>query len=593
MKKLLLIINFIAISIFVMAQGVYYYPHFYYDKMSDNGLWLSEQVDGSVSIYYRADTTYWGYAPSDDYVTEYYAEGMGNCWSNTGILVGSTSDMNCAYWQNGEWHTLDINVKNIGMNSANGITLEGSRIVGSVGIAEMNLGSSQMIKPVYWDRQSDGTYGVCQDLPCPETDFCGRTPQYISAIFVSEDGKTILGQIVDWSGMYCYPIIYTQDNNGKWSYRTIDEDILYPAGTQFAEWPGDEPEAPDPTGFMTEEELAAYLLIYIPYMEEYNRFLNGEISWEELPQEPDPTEFIITNAAAYNDAMSEYKNILNTYYQKSAVFEQVLQEAMYGTSFTFNNVMGSVNGKYYFTTLTSVDISDPLNPKQTSTPVRFETTDLTNAMTRVDGATDMIASSVMDNGTMIAQTPAFGYARNSFIVSPDGKNSTNFVSYVTDRNTWAGEKLKEFSIFDVIYSQGYDDYNNPILAIAEDSIVSGSVSCNRDGSIFSAYMFDEWSESSLANFVRQYAYQIDFNELAAVKNIIDNKNSMQAYVANNTLYLSDDVEYVTLFDMQGHTIYHTPNNGPTIQLPKIAQGIYVVRLISNDKRIENHKIMIK
>lgn len=566
-----------CISLASIAQGLHYHPEFYFDKMSPNGKWLATHTMGIIYIYGSDDSTYREYLASDDLVSEYYATGLGNCWSNTGILVGSVSDSECAYWQNDEWYELPIKDENQGLNLANGITPDGSRIVGQVGISSLNLYSEQMIKPVYWDCSEDGSYSMYKELPYPAKDFCGRTPQYVTAISVSDDGKTIVGQIVDWSGWYSYPIIYTQDSNGEWSYKTIDEDVLYPKGAEFGTWPGEEPSKPNHETFMTADELAAFTEAYNQYMEAYNNYLMGIITWDEVPAEPNPADYIVEQYNEYIAAMNEYNRLLQEYYQNANAFDKNLSSIMYGYSFSFNNVHLSGNGKYYNTTMNHIDTN---TGKKIYTPVRI---DLTNnyEILKINGNGNMLASSVMNDGRMIVQTPPMAYARNSFVVSEDGNTMTSFVDYMTSINSYVGNWVKEMSTFDVLYAESYDEFGNPNIAIAEDSIVSGSVHCNSDGTIFTSFMYDEWSESVGINFVRQFSYQIDFTEDTGIEGIDSDVNTRQVYVADNTLYVSDDVTLVTIYNLQGAivTSYNQPDNRIRLDLPS---GIYMVKTVSNN-----------
>ena len=253
MKKALLLFIATLMAGIGMAQVTRHHDGFYFDKMSPNGKWMATQEQGYVYMYIQDTDEYLEYLASEDAVTEYYAIGIGNCISDEGTIVGGTNDATCAYWKDGKWTALPVKEENTALNLAHGITPDGSRIVGQVGNTGLNFYSEQMTKPVYWDRNAEGGYDTYQLLPCPTTDFCGRKPQYITAVAVSDDGKTIAGQVVDWSGFYIYPIIYTQDEAGVWSYRTVCEGVLYREGAQFAAWPGEEPL---PEEYMTEEELA-------------------------------------------------------------------------------------------------------------------------------------------------------------------------------------------------------------------------------------------------------------------------------------------------------------------------------------------------
>ena len=570
-KSLLLLISTLVASI-SMAQVTQHHDGFYFDKMAPNGKLLATQELGYVYIYSQETDEYFEYSASEDAVTEYYATGIGNCISNDGVIVGGTSDSNCAYWKNGVWTSLPVKEENTALNLANAITPDGSRIVGQVGNTGLNMYSEQMIKPVYWDRNAEGGYDTYQLLPCPTTDFAGRKPQYITAVAVSDDGKTIAGQIVDWSGFFIYPIIYTQDETGVWSYRTICEGILYPQGAQFALWPGEEPNAKE---YMTEEELAEYLAAYAEYEKEVEKYNNGETYI--YPDEPDPTDYMFEY---YND----YSAAIREYYQLLSNFDTVFFSTVYNVCFVFNNVYISGNGEYYNTT---VEKGDPSNPYISySVPTRI---DLNNgdAMVEVKGATDMIASSVMNDGRFIAQTPKMAYARNSFIVSADGMTMTPFVDYITSIDKATGEWLKSISTYKVLGVTKYDEYGYAIEYDYTDSIVAGSVYCNSDGTVFGSFMYDEWSDYVT---YRQSSYVINLNELQAVESI-ENDRNIDVYVANRTLYTQGNVAVVTFYDLSGAVVarYENPAEATALHL---ADGIYLARCEgSNGAR--TYKVAVK
>lgn len=574
MKKTLLLFVSMLMATAVMAQVTRHHDGFYFDKMSPNGKWVASQNIGSVFIYIQDSDEYVEYAASPDAVTEYYATGIGNCISNNGILVGSTNDATCAYWQDGQWTPLLVKEENAALNMAHGITPDGSRIVGQVGGSGLNMYSEIMVKPVYWDRNAEGGYDSYQPLPCPTTDFCGRKPQYITAIAVSDDGKTVIGQIVDWSGFFIYPIIYTQDNEGVWSYRTIDEGVLYPEGTQFAPWPG---EMPDPKEYMTEEELAEYLEAMNEYMIELEKYNNGEIS--TCPSEPVAEDYIFEYYNEYSSAMHEYAELYNN-------FEAVFNEVMYNSCFIFNNVYLSGNGRYYSTTIEGVDASNPLAPKVTRTPCRI---DLENgdAIVSVEGVQDMIASSAMNDGRFVVQSPARAYARSSYIVSEDGKTLTPFVDYISAIDNATGEWIKNLCFFQVIVPTEFDEYGYPINYQYVDSIVSGSVYCNSEGTVFGSFMYDEWSENVA---YREFSYTINLNELDAIEGV-ETDSDLAVYVAEKRLYINGEAGNVTLYDMRGAIIAQYEDVTGAIDLD-VADGIYLVRY-ENNHDTRTYKVAVK
>jgi hypothetical protein len=259
---------------------------------------------------------------------------------------------------------------------------------------------------------------------------------------------------------------------------------------------------------------------------------------------------------------------------------------MYNTSFIFNNVYLSGNGRYYNTTIEKLDATDPMRPFTTSTPICI---DLENgdSMVSVAGATDMIASSVMNDGRTIAQTPKMAHARNSFIVSADGKTMTPFVDYICGLDNATGQWLKELSSFQVLVPTEFDEDGYPINYQYVDSIVSGSVYCNSDGTVFGSFMYDEWSDYVT---YRQFSYSINLNELEAVEGI-ESDREWDVYVAEKTLYINGEATNITLYDLRGAIIAQYEHASGAIALD-VANGIYLVRC-ENNNGTRTYKVAVK
>ncbi len=93
-----------------------------------------------------------------------------------------------------------------------------------------------MSVPVLWIRGEDGNFGKPVELPYPTTDITGRVPQYVTAIALSDDGSTVLGQVRDYSGRIHYPIVYT-NNNGEWTYSLPAMSLVNPDNIELPKIP--------------------------------------------------------------------------------------------------------------------------------------------------------------------------------------------------------------------------------------------------------------------------------------------------------------------------------------------------------------------
>ena len=145
------------------------------------------------------------------------------------MLVGSTTPVGtAAYVKGGEWHLLPVPYPEH-TNLAHGITPDGKVICGVVGNDDVSLDATNIMSlPAVWYLQDDGTYGEPVVLPHPEKDFTGRVPQYVSAISISDDGKTVVGQVRDYRGSMEEPIVYTCNDKGEWSYTLICPELINP-----------------------------------------------------------------------------------------------------------------------------------------------------------------------------------------------------------------------------------------------------------------------------------------------------------------------------------------------------------------------------
>lgn len=153
----------------------------------------------------------------EEYMNTY--TGIGNCISNTGVIVGqdiSGTDQHATVMMD---HFVNLtNLIQMGQSSLEGITPDGTRAVGYM----TDLSSSVMFVPVYI-HLTDTYVGKPLRLPYPERDVKGSTPQCVKAICVSDDGKTIGGLVTDGAGFFEYPVIFRMDKEGeteeeRWSY---------------------------------------------------------------------------------------------------------------------------------------------------------------------------------------------------------------------------------------------------------------------------------------------------------------------------------------------------------------------------------------
>ena len=429
-KTLLLSLSLAALA--GQAQAEVKEPAIYQEasiqRISADGRYAVSEVYGTVKIYDLVNGTVKEFGPDENWV-EYYSVGLGNCLTADGsVLVASTnSNSDAAYYTNGEWHQLNVPDAEK-TNLSNGITPDGSRICGSVGLNNMTLDEAIMQVPVYWDRNADGTYGEYHLLPYPEKDLFGETPQYLTAVAISDDGKTIAGQMVFSSGRMAIPVVYTVNDKGEWSYNLPTESLFNPDKIEPVENPGDGPMPPYQPDYMTEAELEAYEAAV-------NAFYNGE-----SPDYPEYTDYMSADEKAqYEQAVATYQAAYDEWDAKYAAYSEYTDQ-IYQSSpcFLFNNCMLSTDGKYVVSTLEMEDPNaDPFSwfPSMIYVPctVNIETGELV----KYESDKSLLASGVADGGVILASNGQSSIPMEGFVI----KNGEiqNIADYIKSLSPELGE----------------------------------------------------------------------------------------------------------------------------------------------------------
>ena len=166
------------------AQVMEKYPGFQFSKMSNNGRYLLSGSAG-VTIYDREIKQTYRFGSE-------YSLGKGNAVSDNGIVVAAASSATRAcYWKDGEWHDLGHSVgSKASVAMANGVTSDGSRIVGSIDCRPVTGKSWPMVSPVIWIWDDAAGDYVFEMLPEPATDITGCVPQQVSATCI--DRKSVV-----------------------------------------------------------------------------------------------------------------------------------------------------------------------------------------------------------------------------------------------------------------------------------------------------------------------------------------------------------------------------------------------------------------
>ncbi|MDE6682879.1 MAG: hypothetical protein K2J87_05585, partial [Muribaculaceae bacterium] len=322
MKKLLLLGVLAGASSVAYAQNFTpeILPEFYSCKISANGAVILSQTDENVV---KCDV-----ATGEIEILDVFDLGAGKCITADGsIIVGSTLDDEPVIWKDGKMLDLQYLSAQYPKCDFNAITGDGKRIVGFVtNFSKEN--SETMSVPMYMDLNSDGTLSDVNLLPYPKKDWAGLDPQYVYPVSISDDGKTIIGQIKDNSGYAVYPIVFTQGADGEWSYILPTESLINPQKRPIPEYPGDFPlTPPNMDDYMTAEELLAYQEAEDAYYE----------SGYTLPF-PEKEDFMTEDEKmAFNAAVDVYNAAATEYNEKSRAYYQAIFEIQYESVFFYQN----------------------------------------------------------------------------------------------------------------------------------------------------------------------------------------------------------------------------------------------------------------
>lgn len=568
-KSLLLSLSLTAIA--GIAQAEIKEPVIYEDasiqRFSADGTVAVSEVYGVLKIYDLVNGTVKEFVPDENWVN-YYSVGLGNFITADGsVIVASTlSDNDAAYYANGEWHQL--NVPDEGMtNLSNGITPDGSRICGSIGLSAMTLEETIMLVPAYWDRNEDGTYGEYHPLPYPTKDLFGETPQYLTAVSISADGKTIVGQMVFSSGRMAIPIVYTVDDKGEWSYSLPTASLFNPDQIEPVENPGDGPMPPSQEEYMTEEELAAYTAAV-------EAFFNGEIS-----DYPEYTDFMTEEeTAAYLQAYDAYLAVYEEWDEKYNAYSEYA-EMVYASSpnFLFNNCLLSTDDKYIVSSLEMDDPNaDPWSWFKKSINIPVSVNIETGELIKYESEISLMASGVADGGIILASNGQSSTPMEGFVIK-DGE-IYNLVAYLNNISPEYGQWITSNMSHEVVV--GYED--ETWEEIFEEMTFTGIPVATPDMSKISIWNTCPWSDQSAESVIFDLTPSSGIATInAQVKNI--------KVMGKGVVAVPEGFNAIAVYNLNGQCVKTLDAPCGLIKLG-VAPGAYIVKGTRTDGSVSVVKL---
>lgn len=546
-------------------------------SVSPSGQWVCGQIaDGSVVIHNLETGEVWPYL-SDGITLNYYV-GLGNAVSNTGVVIGATKTDNACYWENGKWYELRVPNPQFISNTGS-ITPDGNVICGGVGRANFGIDADDlMLAPAVWYRQDNGTYGNAVLLPHPDLDYTGRVPQYITAICISDDGKTVAGQIRDFTGYMHEPIVYQCDDEGNWTYKLLARELLNPNNVQFPEWPGELPDdvlMPSQEWYMTPEQIAA--------------FVEANNKWYEdgMPDGKMPTyEQFMTpeQIAEYRAAMKEFQEIYIPWQANFDNFmEAYMEYAGTGTSFLFNNVRMSPDGKYYVSTADYLlDPSRPASSRYNVSPIVIEIE--TDDVTYLNPRGTLYVNGVTSDYTVYANSPGGGDTGTyqTYVYPQMSTNPVSLYDYVYDLNPVMGEWMEDNMLHDVIMG-----LNSSGGFITEEMLCTGvGVATPDQKYILTNNTTYSWFDYNGGAEFMSYLFSPDY--LAGVEEIGAAAEYSLKAIGGGMLKVTGSFATVEVYGLAGEKVFSVANPGDAINTG-LGNGIYVVRGVDAEGQVHTLK----
>lgn len=547
-------------------------PMFYARYVSIDGKWLTGELpDGSTLLYDRTTS------PEYAGVFEEVYLGNGNMIALDGTCVGSTYLDESVLFKGDEMIYVDA-LFDYNFSTLNGITPDGSRICGVVSDSERKM----MYVPMYMDRDENGEYTQVNLLPHPDKDFIGTAPQYCSAIWISEDGKTILGQVVDDSGMYMYPIVYRQDASGEWSYTLPSESLWNPNNIVLPENPGEfDMKVPEVKDYMTAENREKYEADYIAWQQSgYQDDLYPDNHLEDYMS---PEEY-----AAYEAYYNEYNEAAAIYDAKNMAYlearAQIYDES---TPFIQNACAMNVKGTKFVSTAVRYE-PDPMGwgVKEFYTNYIFDIE--AGSFEKIESKySNVMGHQILANGDILACTPANVYVTGlptvSYAYRHGSEDFIPFEEYLAESNPAAAEWIKEDLTADIL--TGYDE--ETYEEIYTSMVVSGIVSASDDfttvaGGVF-AFMLPD-AEMQELQFITYLFTDLKGSGVKAV----DADNSIVKASRGGILSITGSVSDLRICDISGRQLFKSAKAQGTVNT-NVKNGIYV--LTYSDK--EGNKVSTK
>lgn len=575
MKRIILNSALVALTSTAMAMEPQVFPDEAFGSISSNGKWVAGQIaEGAISIRNLETGKMWHYSSDGGSIN--FFTGLGKVVSDNGTVIGATKTDNACYWENGVWKELNVPRQDC-VNNTGSITPDGNIICGGVGRAPLSLDFDDlMLAPALWYRQEDGSFGDPVALTHPSKDFTGRGPQYITAVSISDDGKTVGGMIMDFTGLMVQPVIFKCDDAGSWSYQVLGSEFLNPNNMVFPKWPGGLPSdilMPTQEWFMDQEQIDAFV-------EAFNE-------WDNTGDPPRYQDFMTPEQIAqYDEAMAAYLEIVIPWQESYNEFMDAYYNCLVtGSSFVFNNIRISPDGKY--AAVTSQLKNTETGMRTTNTPIVF---DLETGEYKIFySQPGVLVSDLSADYSILAYEPAPGAdigTRTAYIFPQMSEEMEDLCLFIGEQDQEIADWMEDYMTHEVAMRLGIFG-----TIETEDKLCSGIPVATPDLGIISCYnstlSWMDYDEGEVISFV--FPTGID---PSGVESFPSESEYCFNVLSDGTLVLTGEFGSIEVFDISGKKVFAqaSPTNG--MHLP-LETGIYILRAVDANGTIHDRKVAVK
>lgn len=354
---------------------------------------------------------------------------------------------------------------------------------------------------------------------------------------VSDDGKSVLGQVRDFSGVGTAPIRFTCDEQGKWSYDYFGADLVNPDHIVFPEWVDEDLVPPVATDYMDDMERAQYEQAIADGLEpDESEYMTPE-KWEE-----------------YSLALEDYNDKVSEQGIKQQAFFNVLYDVLAkGMQFEFNNQYANADGTIFATTRLEAR-ENPENPEFDITvysPYRFKIA-ADGKITYEKIGEGYNLSDIADDGTVFmthedAEVPATAY------VGTPGGDVLPFEEYIADTNVGLGQWIESTMTHELTSLDG----------ISSSFIITGYPHASADLKIFSCATDNYWNlEQGSPNYY-SYLFGIDM-EVSGVEAVAESAAATVKALRGGRLEVAGTAD-IDVFSTDGTLLYSAKAATGTVQ----------------------------